>query len=60
MSAGRVQDDDVAPEVGNPAGGLVGWTCESCGDTFTKHTTDEPVCPSCGGRVARVAAEPFL
>lgn len=39
---------------------LVGWTCETCGDTYTAHERESPRCPSCGGESARVAAEPFL
>lgn len=47
-------------DAGAPERELVGWTCESCGDTFTTHTGEAPLCPSCGGGSARLAAEPFL
>lgn len=39
---------------------LVGWRCETCGDTFTAHGGEEPNCPSCGSPSASVATEPFL
>jgi len=39
---------------------LIGWTCNSCGDTFTTHAGATPTCPSCGGSSTRPATEPFL
>lgn len=40
---------------------LMGWTCETCGDTFMAHgSVDSVVCRSCGGSDVRPAAEPFL
>lgn len=39
---------------------LMGWTCEACGDTFTTHSGQAPLCPSCGKDSVRIAAEPFL
>ena len=43
-----------------PEDELVGWRCESCGDTYTTHTGQAPLCPTCGSGSARVATEPFL
>ena len=47
-------------DAGLPEDELVGWRCESCGDTYTTHTGEAPRCPSCGSGSARVATEPFL
>lgn len=47
-------------DAGLPEDELVGWRCESCGDTYTTHKGEAPRCPTCDSGTARVATEPFL
>jgi rRNA maturation endonuclease Nob1 len=37
-----------------------GMRCEDCGNAFTIHEGDDPVCPSCGSTSTNPAHEPFL
>jgi rRNA maturation endonuclease Nob1 len=39
---------------------IVALRCLTCGDTFTLHAEEEPVCRSCGSDRLASASEPLL
>ena len=39
---------------------LIVLKCRLCGDTFTLHSGDPRLCPSCGGSENDLAHEPLL
>lgn len=41
-------------------GELIVLRCGTCGDTFTLHTGDVRVCPTCGSDDVHEAHEPLL